>query len=110
LVFPGTVAQQVKNFANSSLDGELDFTESKFSFFTHFPSLTVSLDDFILKGSAPYKGDTLLQADKVSFGINLKRLLFDREIKIDEIYVSDAFINVMVNERGEANYNVYVAP
>lgn len=110
LIFPGTIAQQVKNFANSSLDGELDFTESEFSFFTHFPSLTVSLNDFILKGSAPYKSDTLLQADKVSFGINLKRLLFDHEIKIDEIYVSDAFINVMVNEQGEANYNVYVAP
>ena len=110
LIFPGTIAQQVKVFANKSLDGELNFTKSKLSFFTHFPSLTVSLDELSLKGSTPFKNDTLLSADQVAFGINLKRLIFDNEIKIDEIYVSDAFINVMVNEKGEANYNVYVAP
>ncbi|MHA3789791.1 AsmA family protein [Flavobacterium hauense] len=110
LLFPGTIAQQVKTFANKSLDGELNFTNSKLSFFTHFPSLTVSLDELSLKGSTPFKNDTLLSADQVAFGINLKRLIFDNEIKIDEIYVSDALINVMVNEKGEANYNVYVAP
>lgn len=110
LLFPGTIAQQVKNFANKSLDAELNFTNSKLSFFTHFPSLTVSLDELSLKGSAPFKNDTLLSADQVAFGINLKRLIFDNEIKIDEIYVSDALINVMVNEKGQANYNVYVAP
>lgn len=110
LLFPGTVSEQVKIFANKSIDGELNFTKSKLSFFTHFPSLTVSLDELSLKGSAPFKNDTLLSADQVAFGINLKRLIFDNEIKIDEIYVSDAFINVKVNEKGEANYNVYVAP
>lgn len=109
IIFPGTIAQQVKVFANKSLDGELNFTKSRLSFFAHFPSLTVSLDELSLKGSAPFKNDTLLKADEVAFGINLKRLLFDNEIKIDEIYVSDALINVMVNEKGEANYNVYVA-
>lgn len=110
LLFPGTISEQVKTFANKSIDGELNFTKSKLSFFTHFPSLTVSLDELSLKGSAPFKNDTLLSADQVAFGINLKRLIFDNEIKIDEIYVSDALINVKVNEKGEANYNVYVAP
>ncbi|MGV3460636.1 MAG: AsmA-like C-terminal region-containing protein [Flavobacterium sp.] len=110
LLFPGQVAQQVKALANKSLAGELEFKESKLSFFTHFPSLTVSLDELSLLGSQPFANDTLLRADQVAFGINLKRLIFDGEVKIDELYVSDAFINVMVNEKGEANYNVYVAP
>jgi AsmA protein len=110
LLFPGTISEQVKTFANKSIDGELNFTKSKLSFFTHFPSLTVSLDELSLKGSAPFKNDTLLSADQVAFGINLKRLIFDNEIKIDEIYVSDALINVKVDEKGQANYNVYVAP
>lgn len=109
LLFPGTVSEQVKKLANKSLAAELNFSKSKLSFFTHFPSLTVSLDDLSLKGSAPYQNDTLLKADQVAFGINLKRLIFDNEVKIDELYVSDAFINVKVNEKGEANYNVYVA-
>lgn len=110
LIFPGKISDQVKVFANKSLDAKLNFSKSKLSFFAHFPSLTVSLNDLSLTGSAPFKNDTLLNADEVAFGINLKRLIFNSEIKIDEIYVSDAFINVMVNEKGQANYNVYVAP
>ena len=110
LLFPGQISEQVKKLANKSLASEVDFSKSKLSFYTHFPSLTVSLDDLSLMGSQPFKNDTLLRAEQVAFGINLKRLIFDNEVKIDELYISDAKINVMVNEKGEANYNVYIAP
>ncbi len=110
LLFPGTVASEVKKIANERLDSKMEFSKSHFSFFTHFPSLTVSLDDLSLTGSAPFKNDTLLKAEQVSFGINIKRLLFDNEVKINELYVSNADINVMVNQKGEANYNIYIAP
>ncbi|KAF2515640.1 AsmA family protein [Flavobacterium foetidum] len=110
LLFPGKIASEVKKIANERLDTKLDFSKSKLSFFTHFPSLTVSLDDLSLTGSAPFSNDTLLKAEEVAFGINLKRLLFDNEVKINKLYVSDALINVMVNEKGQANYNIYVAP
>ncbi|GGF16565.1 AsmA family protein [Flavobacterium limi] len=110
LLFPGTVAAEVKKIANKRLDSKMEFSKSSFSFFTHFPSLTVSLDNLSLTGSAPFKNDTLLKAEQVAFGINIKRLLFDNEVKINELYVSKADINVMVNQKGEANYNIYIAP
>ncbi|WP_431242127.1 AsmA family protein [Flavobacterium sp. P21] len=110
LLFPGKVASEVKKIANERLDTKLDFSKSKLSFFTHFPSLTVSLDDLSMTGSAPFRNDTLLKADQVAFGINLKRLIFDNEVKINKLYVSDALINIMVNQKGQANYNIYIAP
>lgn len=110
LLFPGTVATEVKKIANERLDTKLDFSKSRLSFFTHFPSLTVSLDDLSLTGSAPFSNDTLLKAEQVAFGINLKRLIFDNEVKINKLYVSKALINIMVNQKGQANYNIYVAP
>jgi AsmA protein len=109
ILFPGTISQQVKIFANKHLAGELDYKKTHLTFFRHFPSLTVSVDDFILKGSKPFEQDTLLAAKEVAVGINLKNLIFDREVKIDEIYVNDATANVFVNSKGEANYNVYVS-
>lgn len=109
ILFPGTVTEKVKNWANSSLDGELNFSRVRLSFFNHFPSLTVTLHDFSLKGSAPFKKDTLISAGKISLGINLKSLIFDKSIRINKIFVSDAVINAEVNEKGEANYNVYVS-
>ena len=107
ILFPGKIAEEVKSFANTKLNGELDFKEAKLSFFNHFPSLTLTLTDFSLKGSAPYKNETLLSANEVAFGINIRSLLFDKKVNIDKIFVSDALINVKVNAKGEANYNVY---
>lgn len=109
ILFPGKVSEQVKLFANKHLAGELDYKKTHLTFFRHFPSLTVSVDDFILKGSKPFQNDTLLAAKEVAVGINLKNLIFDGEVKIDEIYVTDAYANVFVNTKGEANYNVYVS-
>jgi len=36
-------------------------------------------------------------------------LVFGKSIKIDEIYLSNAAINIKVNKEGLANYNVYIA-
>ena len=107
ILFPGKIAEEVKSFANQKLNGKLNFKEANLSFFNHFPSLTLTLTDFSLNGSAPYKNEKLLTAKEVAFGINIKSLLFDKQINIDKIFVSDALINVKVNEKGEANYNVY---
>lgn len=109
ILFPGTVSEQVKIFANRHLAGKLDYKKTHLTFFRHFPSLTVSVDDVLLKGSKPFQNDTLLAAKELAVGINLKNLIFDGEVKIDEIYVTDAVANVFVNTKGEANYNVYVA-
>ncbi len=108
-LFPGTISKQVKIFANKHLAGKLDYRKTHLTFFRHFPSLTVSVDDFLLKGSKPFENDTLLAAKEVAVGINLKNLIFDRQVKIDEIYVTDAYGNVFVNSKGEANYNVYIS-
>ncbi|MBS1597746.1 MAG: AsmA family protein [Bacteroidetes bacterium] len=106
-IFPNTVADEIKKWTNSSIKGEVNFSKARLSFFNHFPSLTLSLHDFTLKGSPPYASDTLISAEKISFGINLKTLLFDKKIKINKIYLDRSYIDVKINEKGEANYNIY---
>lgn len=105
-LFPGFVSGKIKGLVNSSISGQLDFSKARLSFFNHFPSLTLTLYDFNLKGSAPFQQDTLVSANQLSFGINLKSLL-SKKVKIDEIYLTNAFINIQVDSAGNANYNVY---
>jgi AsmA protein len=107
ILFPGKIELEIKKFANQKLKGELAFKEANLSFFNHFPSLTLSLEEFSLKGSQPFKKDTLVAANEIAFGINLKHLLFNGDVTIDKVFLSDAFVNIKVNEKGEANYNVY---
>ena len=108
-LFPDTVGKQIKKWTNQSIRGELNFTKARLSFFTHFPSLTLTLYNVDLKGSVPFQQDTLLSADKLGFGVNLEKLIFDHQVSVNKIYLNGAYMHVLVNEKGQANYNIYVS-
>lgn len=61
-IFTDTITQKVKATANTHLDGELNFKDTNLSFFKHFPSLTLTLNELNLNGSAPYKKESLINA------------------------------------------------
>lgn len=107
MMYPEYVTEKVKKLANDNLNGEINFSKAKLSFFTHFPSLTLNLDNFLMKGSKPYENDTLVAVKQISLGIDVKDLLFSKKIDIEEIYLKNAFVHIKVNKQGEANYNVY---
>ncbi|MEO8532537.1 MAG: AsmA family protein [Flavobacterium sp.] len=107
IIFADQIKEQIKKTANERLSAELNYSDVSVSFFHHFPSLTLTLNDLSLNGSAPYKKEKFITAKEVSFGINVASLIFSKSVKIDQIYLSDSFINVKVNPNGEANYNIY---
>ena len=105
-LFPQTVSNKIKQFANGSINGKLDFSKTSLSFFKHFPNLTLTLYDLDLHGSAPFDKDTLVAAKEVSFGIDLTTL-FEKKLTINKVFLSDAFINIQSDTAGRVNYNVY---
>ena len=109
LIFSDKIKEEIKKTANKKLAGEMNYSDVNVSFFKHFPSLTLTLNDFKLNGSAPFQKERLINAKEVSFGINVPSLIFGKSIKIDEIYLSNSTINIKVNKDGLANYNVYIA-
>lgn len=106
-LFPDAISNKIKDAAKSRLKGEMNFSSARFSFFSHFPTLTLNLNDFVLKGSAPFQKDTLISAKQVSLGLSL-RTLFSSTVRINQIFLTNSFINIEVNPKGEANYNVYI--
>jgi len=106
ILFPTTITNKIKQLANNSLNGKVTFSGTSLSFFKRFPELTLTLEDFTLKGSAPFQQDTLVAAKDISFALDLSSLLRTK-INISKIYLSGAFINVEVDSAGHGNYNVY---
>lgn len=104
--FPDAIARKVRYLVNKEIDGELSFSNARLSFFTHFPSLTLSLNDFVLTGSQPFEKDTLIAGKELGFGINLADLLH-QEVSIEKFFLDKVYINIQVNEQGQANYNIY---
>ncbi|PSL48301.1 AsmA protein [Chitinophaga niastensis] len=106
VLFPTAISNKIKTWTNNSITGDLNFSKARLSFFNHFPSLTLTLYDFSLKGAAPFKQDTLIAADEVALGVNLASI-FSSSINIDEIFLTKGNIHVMVDAAGHPNYNVY---
>lgn len=109
LLFPKSITTKIKQLANQSLNGKVEFSGTSLSFFKRFPELTLTLENFSLKGSAPFRQDTLVSAKDISFALDLTSLL-KTKIQISKIYLSYAFINIEVDSSGKANYLVYKTP
>jgi len=106
LIFPGFISQKIKAFANENVNANIQFTSSTLSFFQHFPSLTLTLNNVTVTGREYFTTDTLIAAKELSFGINLKELLYKR-ININELYLNKGKVNIMVTKNGLANYDIY---
>ncbi len=105
-LFPGFVSNKIKTWGNQTINGEVNFSGSRLSFIKHFPSLTLTLYDFCLKGSEPYKQDTLLACKELAFGFDVLSL-FKSKMIINKFLIDKAFINIQIDNAGGANYNIY---
>lgn len=105
-LFPERISNEIKKLANNSLTTPVNFSKARLSFFNHFPSLTLTLYNFDLKGAAPYSDSSLVTAKEVALGIDIPSLL-SKKININEIYLTESVINIQVDATGRPNYNVY---
>lgn len=105
-LFPEMVTQKIKQWAAGSVNSKLSFSSTRLSFFKKFPSLTLTLNDFVLNGSVPFQNDTLVSANEISLAIDLSSV-FKSKINVNKIYLDHALINIQVDSAGKANYNVY---
>ena len=105
-IFRDRIEQEVKKLANRTLKSELNFSGMSLSFFSHFPNLCLTLNDFSLRSAPPFKQDTLIKAHEISFGVNVNSL-FGKTIVITRIYFDKAQVNIGYNEKGDASFDVY---
>ncbi len=105
-LFPGFVSDKIKKWTNQAIETKLEFSKARLSFFNHFPSLTLTLYDVSLTGSAPFQNDTLVAANEIALGVDLTSV-FSKTIRINEIYVTRGDVHILVNENGRPNYNIY---
>lgn len=107
-LFPRFVSNKIRQWARHSIQSELHFKQARLSFFRHFPALTLTLYDVRLNGSAPFAKERLIEADEIALGVDLRSVF--SEVRINKLFLTNAFINIQVDTGGRANYNIYASP
>jgi len=105
--FQGHLVDKLKKLANDNINGTLDFKETRISFFSHFPNLTVTFSDFTLMGPAPYDKDTLASGEEIAVGINLISLVKQR-VEVGMIYIGGGNINLINGIAGQTNFDIMI--
>lgn len=108
LLFRDKFAAIVKETASESLRTDLSFTGMDVSFIRHFPHLTVTLSGLVLKSSVPFSDDTLVSAAEASLGVDLYSLISGPAV-ITRMYIDRGRVNILYDDDGNPNYDVYRA-
>lgn len=104
--FQGKLAKLVKEEGNKMLNAQFDFRTLNISLLRNFPSASVSLEDFWLKGTGPFENDTLIQVGELTAAVNLFSLFGDGGYDISRIIVKDTRVHAIVLEDGRPNWDV----
>lgn len=104
--FQGKLAKLVKEEGNKMLNAQFDFRTLNISLLRNFPSASVSLEDFWLKGTGLFENDTLIQAGELTAAVNLFSFFGDGGYDISRIIVKDTRVHAIVLEDGRPNWDV----
>ncbi|WP_282054660.1 AsmA-like C-terminal region-containing protein [Maribacter luteus] len=107
-ILEAKIGDILKNNVNNNVNATLDFSEAKLSLIKSFPSAEVSLKGVSFMNKAPFEGDTLFAAKEVGLKMGIGQLFKNQgeAIAIKSLTVDGAFLNIKVNEAGEASYDV----
>jgi uncharacterized protein involved in outer membrane biogenesis len=109
VIFKDDIQKLVRKTLSENIDAHVFYDPSKFglTLFKSFPNPTASIDDFGLVGKGQFEGDTLVSIGSFNITIDLFSLFGDH-YTINSMNMDRPFINVIILENGDANYNIVV--
>lgn len=107
-IFQSQIKEMVKRFINENLNAKVEFSDVSLSFIKSFPQAHVSVDDLAITNFEPFKGDTLVSAEKIVFTMSIKELFkkANDPIVVKSIHADTVLLNLKTNASGIANYDI----
>lgn len=106
ILFKGSIEKMVKKAANDNVNAQIEWASLDLSLFRNFPNASLSLEEVSVINKAPFERDTLVYAKNFNIAMGVMQLFKDEGLKIDQIYLNDALINVKVDSLGNSNYDI----
>jgi len=110
ILFKDDIKSAVDSEISENVEADVYFDENKIgvSIIKNFPNITLTLEDFGVVGTGVFKDDTLAAIDAFDITIDLKSLLSGDQIKLNSINLVNPRIVILVNEDGDANYDIII--
>ncbi len=108
-LFRSQLEDLLKQAINKNLNATVDWEEFDLTLFSSFPDAAVQVKNFTVINREPFAGDTLASGELLQLEMGVKQLFktsSDKPIAIDAIELDRAYVNILVDSLGNANYDI----
>jgi hypothetical protein len=109
-IFKGSFEKMLKHTINENLNATVTWEDFDLSLFSSFPDASLQVNNFSVINKAPFAGDTLASGKTLSLEIGIMQLFkkSDEAIKVDAVFLDEAFVNIKIDSLGKANYDIAI--
>lgn len=107
IMFEDEIEERAKTEINKNLNATVNFEDIGVSLFSRFPNFSVSIDKFTVDGQGAFEGTRLAEVSDFNLEIDLFSVLFGDAFEILAIDLEDSDIHIVINEEGQANYDIF---
>tara|TARA_R110001592_G_scaffold363109_2_gene680434 strand:- start:123074 stop:125797 length:2724 start_codon:yes stop_codon:yes gene_type:complete len=104
--FKAEILAAVKKEINNNINAKFELENVGVSVFTHFPNITLDMQNVSVSNIAPFEGDTLAKFDSFEITVSLSELISSKKIVLTDIELMRPVFNVIVDADGNANYDI----
>ena len=109
-IFKGSLEKMLKRTINENLNATVAWEDLDLSLFSSFPDASLQLNNFSVINKAPFEGDTLASGKTLSLDMGIMQLFkkSNEAIKVDEVKIDEAFVNIKIDSLGKAIYDIAI--
>lgn len=105
-LFKNKILETVKTEINKNVNAKVDFDDLSLSLLRDFPQLRISLEHLSVVGIEPFQGDTLVEFQSFSAGVDVLSFLLDDKISVKKVVLTQPNIYARVLKDGKANWDI----
>lgn len=80
--------------------------DARFSLLTHFPNASMSFEQVLVMGGAPFANDTLLSAGRMALLFNPLSLLSGKYV-VETVEIEDGMLSMYTDQQGRSNFDIW---
>ncbi|MBA7641246.1 hypothetical protein ES703_48922 [subsurface metagenome] len=105
-LFKGKIISIANEQLEKNLNAKASFSDINISLIRNFPNAGVRLKNLVVVGIESFEGDTLLTIHSIDIALDIISAIKMENIKIKRIYINKPYVNAIVLETGEANWDI----
>lgn len=108
IVFEDELIELATEEINKSVDADVAIGEFDLSLLRSFPDFNLRMEDITVDGKGKFNGVRLLDLGEVNLDLDLLSVVSGDNYTIKSIAVNDTKVHVIVDEEGNANYDIAI--